>query len=245
MKGGITSGVVYPLAITELAREFRFRNVGGTSAGTIAAALTAAAECARLNGSDAGFARLANLPQFLAGKTRGEPNLLNLFPPAGATRRLFAVAAAFLTSESTGAQVVAALSALVLVSPLLSLISFVPAALALLLLRGPLDSLGIAAFVIAELALLVLGFVVLVAGNAVRALTSTLPGNRFGFSTGLAPADRKLPGVSQWLHGEIQATAGRTTSDPPLTFGDLWLAGTAAADRAAELKLCENDPERR
>src|SRR5437762_576228 len=43
MKGGITSGVVYPLAITELAQEFRFRNIGGTSAGAIAAAATAAA----------------------------------------------------------------------------------------------------------------------------------------------------------------------------------------------------------
>src|SRR5947199_281012 len=86
--GCATSGVVYPLAITELAKEFRFVNVGGTSAGAIAAALTAAAEYARINGSSAGFARLATLPQFLAGTTNGEPNLLNLFPPAKPTRRL-------------------------------------------------------------------------------------------------------------------------------------------------------------
>jgi hypothetical protein len=44
MKGGITSGVVYPLALTELARQFRFSQVGGTSAGAIAAAAAAAAE---------------------------------------------------------------------------------------------------------------------------------------------------------------------------------------------------------
>lgn len=37
MKGGITSGVVYPLALTELARQFRFAQVGGTSAGAMAA----------------------------------------------------------------------------------------------------------------------------------------------------------------------------------------------------------------
>jgi len=30
MKGGITSGVVYPLAIVGLSHEFRFKNVGGS-----------------------------------------------------------------------------------------------------------------------------------------------------------------------------------------------------------------------
>ena len=37
MKGGITSGVVYPLAVCELAKQYRFRNLGGSSAGGIAA----------------------------------------------------------------------------------------------------------------------------------------------------------------------------------------------------------------
>jgi hypothetical protein len=49
MKGGITSGVVYPLAACELAKAFRFKNIGGTSAGAIAAAATAAAELGRTN----------------------------------------------------------------------------------------------------------------------------------------------------------------------------------------------------
>src|SRR4029077_6413964 len=47
MQGGTTSGVVYPLAVCELATSFRFRNVGGASAGAIAAAFTAAAELGR------------------------------------------------------------------------------------------------------------------------------------------------------------------------------------------------------
>ncbi len=47
MQGGTTSGVVYPLAVCDLATSFRFRNVGGASAGAIAAALTAAAELGR------------------------------------------------------------------------------------------------------------------------------------------------------------------------------------------------------
>lgn len=43
MKGGITSGVVYPPAVLELATRYRFRSIGGSSAGAIAAALAAAA----------------------------------------------------------------------------------------------------------------------------------------------------------------------------------------------------------
>jgi hypothetical protein len=31
MKGGITSGVVYPMAVVELAKEYRFECIGGTS----------------------------------------------------------------------------------------------------------------------------------------------------------------------------------------------------------------------
>jgi hypothetical protein len=38
MKGGVTSGIVYPLAVCELAKTYTFKNIGGTSAGAIAAA---------------------------------------------------------------------------------------------------------------------------------------------------------------------------------------------------------------
>ena len=55
MKGGITSGVVYPQAILRLARKYRFRALGGGSVGALVAALTAAAELARGN---RGFERL-------------------------------------------------------------------------------------------------------------------------------------------------------------------------------------------
>src|SRR5438874_11437292 len=71
MKGGITSGVVYPLAACELAKSYRFRRVGGTSAGAIAAAATAAAEYGRWRGTGGGFASLEALPGWL-----GEPSPL-------------------------------------------------------------------------------------------------------------------------------------------------------------------------
>lgn len=46
MKGGITSGVVYPRAVCRLARRYRIKKLGGASVGAIAAAFAAAAEAA-------------------------------------------------------------------------------------------------------------------------------------------------------------------------------------------------------
>src|SRR3954469_15915406 len=62
MKGGITSGVVYPLAVCELATVYRLRSVGESSAGAIAAA---AAACAELGRATGGFEKLARLPHQL------------------------------------------------------------------------------------------------------------------------------------------------------------------------------------
>ena len=65
MKGGITSGVVYPLTICKLATKYRLSNIGGTSAGAIAAVVAAAAEYRRQHdpeASAAGYQALAALP---------------------------------------------------------------------------------------------------------------------------------------------------------------------------------------
>src|SRR3954447_5313736 len=82
MKGGITSGVVYPLAVCELAAVYRLRNVGGTSAGAIAAAAAAADEYGRATG---GYDELAALPAWIGA----DENLANLFQPQKATRSLY------------------------------------------------------------------------------------------------------------------------------------------------------------
>src|SRR5262245_46279921 len=84
MKGGITSGVVYPPAIVELSREYQFKNIGGASAGAIAAAATAAAEYGRQRsaGPTAGFERLAGLPSELAS-----PDFLSVCSAPPATPR--------------------------------------------------------------------------------------------------------------------------------------------------------------
>src|SRR6188474_1851074 len=82
MKGGITSGIVYPKAIATLAKCYRFKSIGGTSAGAVAAAITAAAEYQRrCNNSLAGFDLLEQLPEELRSKVAGSKRskLLSLF----------------------------------------------------------------------------------------------------------------------------------------------------------------------
>src|ERR1700710_2223023 len=86
MKGGITSGVVYPLAVCELAKVYRLRSVGGSSAGAIAAPAAGAAARGRANG---GFERLATLPHDLTEIVQGrESRLFTLFQPQQQMRRL-------------------------------------------------------------------------------------------------------------------------------------------------------------
>jgi predicted acylesterase/phospholipase RssA len=66
MKGGITSGVIYPKLISKLAEKYKLKNIGGTSAGAIAAAGAAAAEFRRhTQNTNAGFDELKKLPDFL------------------------------------------------------------------------------------------------------------------------------------------------------------------------------------
>ena len=81
MKGGVTSGIVYPPIVLELAKKYRFRSIGGSSAGAIAAAVTAAAEYGRETG---GFTKLAEMSEQLSG-----PDFLrNLFQASDETQPL-------------------------------------------------------------------------------------------------------------------------------------------------------------
>ena len=90
LKGGISSGIVYPLAVVEFARHFQLRSIGGASAGAIAAAAAAAAQLGKNQGHDR-FDQLARLPEQLAeADAAGNTRLLRLFQPAPALRRVYA-----------------------------------------------------------------------------------------------------------------------------------------------------------
>ncbi|HEY8360887.1 MAG TPA: hypothetical protein VIL30_25795 [Ramlibacter sp.] len=90
LNGGVASGVVYPWAIVELARHFRFRRIGGNSVGAMAAALAAAAEYGRCNGNPEALEPLRRVPLELASEERGDTLMLRLFQPAAGVRRMFA-----------------------------------------------------------------------------------------------------------------------------------------------------------
>jgi predicted acylesterase/phospholipase RssA len=92
LTGGVTDGVIYPWAILELARAYRFKNIGGTSVGAMAAAITAAAEYARRRGFLSGFNDVVlTMPRKLGEDVKkcGRTRIFTLFQPSSANQRLF------------------------------------------------------------------------------------------------------------------------------------------------------------
>lgn len=137
MKGGITSGVVYPQLIAELAKTYRFKNIGGTSAGAIAAAGCAAAEYGRLTGQHTdSFAELMKLPEELKQRSGdGHSMLFHLFQPDEPLRKHFAVLVSMLNASPLAAAGQAMLAIVrqfwgfALLGVLLAFVLFTPAVL--------------------------------------------------------------------------------------------------------------------
>ncbi len=220
MKGGITSGVVYPLAITELARHYRFKNIGGTSAGAVAAALTAAAEFRRRHGSTAGFAQLAALPQQLGEPIGGQTRLRAVFQPSERTQRLLAILLATLNRTSTASRWLGFFAG-VLRSYAWALFAGVLVAIALVWIASAIfgGNLVLSA-ILASLMLGPAAIALAIYRDVVRGLVP----NGFGICNGYRGlGGRAHPAaLVNWLHERIQTLAGRTLEEAPLTFRDLW-----------------------
>mgnify|MGYP000943542986 FL=1 len=114
LKGGVASGVVFPSAVAELAKDYRFRSLGGTSAGAIAATVAAAAEFRRQrvlsrdgtgpNDGRYGFSRIDEMANELGQTERGTRKIVSLFQPSPAVAPLFRIALRVLgTASSTKA----------------------------------------------------------------------------------------------------------------------------------------------
>lgn len=222
MKGGITSGVIYPGAVCELATTYRLRSIGGASAGAIAAAAAAAAEYGRPSG---GFDVLEQLPRDITAPTAmGGATLFRLFQPTRPAAGLFAVATSA-TGRSGAARVLAPLWAIARHFPLQALAGGLPGAVVVVLgLMGSGLASGVA--FVAGLLLFVVGALLGgAAGVAWRA--RALPAQGFGLCSGMpgAPAFRGAAALTPWLHELLQKLAGRGPDDAPLTFGDLETAG--------------------
>lgn len=216
MKGGATSGVVYPYAILELARVYRFRSIGGTSAGAIASSLAAAAEYSRtVRGDPAGFVRLQ-------ARCDTIPDMLGeLFQPAPRFRSLMRY---LLRGQAAGGA--AWLWGLPVAFPLLSLIGLAGGAALMFLLKG-----GFAGAVLGG----IVGLIIAVVARLLLLVRRDLPAAGFGFCTGLTVLGSKVPGLTDWLHESIQEVAFGDAPHDPLTFGDL--AGLDPAAPAIDLRM--------
>jgi predicted acylesterase/phospholipase RssA len=249
MKGGVTSGVVYPPAISEVAKAYRLRNVGGASAGAIAAVVGAACEHRRQAARElSAFDELDSVAREIT-----QPDfVLELFQPTAAAKPMFDIALGFITSTASArARGLAALVAILRVRPL-----FLAAAALLILLwaafvvvtawalvEGGVRAIDVAALVL--LAVLVpAGFaalVTLVAAVALlrfgRAAMGALRANEWGMCSGRREGDGPA-GLSEWLHETIQRCAGAGEA-APLTFRDL--VGDSMDDRRVNLQLISTD----
>lgn len=232
MKGGVTSGIVYPALALRLSHRFRFRNIAGTSAGAIAAAATAAAEHGR---DQAGFERLAEVsrrladPAFLLGLFQPEPGTRRLFYAAleiariskhrmPTPRKLLATALALARAEPWGCARGA------LLGTLLGALSGLLAAASARLLSGvsgpePLPALASAALVPALLGGLA-GSAIGTGRALVLRLSRRLPAQSFGLCPGTSSTG--APAIGEWMAETFDSLAGVAG---PLTFGDLAARG--------------------
>lgn len=243
MKGGITSGVVYPLALARFARTYRLRRLGGASAGAIGAAFGAAAEHGRQSPApEAGIHGLTCIPDQLKNGA-----LANLFQPQAATRPLKRLLLAATGHERSGpatigaARVGAIAAALVAGWPWAAALGALPgvAGLVLAFVTRP----WWAAVLVGLLAgaTLVAGVVIALGWAVSRTLTRDVPANGFGICTGLSAPGGTGPGFTEWLSQRINVLAGR---DPhsPLLYGHLWTGGhdvalLPSAERRVDLAM--------
>lgn len=215
MRGGVTSGVVYPYAVAEIANAYRLKSVGGTSAGAIAAVVAAAAELGR---EDGGYDELLALPDSL----RANGNLESLFQPQRGTRGLYAIVLAAIEHRGR-AKPLWVLAAALRCFPFAGLIGAAPGAAVLwLALRDGSGALEVAAAAAGSV-LVVAGALMTLTARIARKLMKAVPANGFGLCSGMAGHRSKREALTPWLSDLIDRSARRPGEGlGPLTFGELW-----------------------
>ncbi len=214
MKGGVTSGIVYPYAILEIATKYRLKSLGGTSAGAIAAAFAAAAEYARQNGRPEGFLILKQycdeLPEKLGSLFQPCPKfvpLVKLYKAIDAIGGLKGVHKLVLAQLSLGA--VAGGIIFGLPSYLFQSSHY---ATGLAILLGSLIGGAVGSFIWAKRKIL----------GPISIAFQSLPEEQFGLCPGITQEGETEPALTDWLHSALQHIAfGDPNHSKPLTFGDL------------------------
>ena len=232
MKGGITSGLVYPEVVLKLAERYRFARLGGSSAGAIAAALAAAGEYGRRRGNEnGGFCHLKQA----ADELKEDGRLVKLFEPAPSARPLFEILLeSFAVREApVWRRVLIAARAAMRQQP-----GYTAAAA---LLFVPLVVLCVAAFkglhwALAILLALPLAALIAAAVAALSAGRALLRGVKGLEDFGLCPGTGSKDSLLAWLHKGIQESAGLPLTKP-LTFRDLREAGIELTLMSTDLNL--------
>ncbi|WMJ71298.1 patatin-like phospholipase family protein [Stenotrophomonas sp. 24(2023)] len=215
MKGGITSGIVYPNAVLALARQYRFKSIGGTSAGAIAAAVAAAAalgdrrhQAGHALPDEAGYAGLAAVSAQLSR----QGFIYRLFQPAPGARAAYRLLVMLTGKAGLPRKLLCLAAAVFTIAPLEVLVS-----LALLLGLGWWGGGwgGIAATLLPSL---LCAYGAGVAGALLR-VARVARRNLLGLCSGLG-SDPRTPALTEWLHACLQQLSGKPL-DAPLTFADL------------------------
>ncbi|MCX6046309.1 MAG: patatin-like phospholipase family protein [Chloroflexi bacterium] len=230
MKGGITSGVVYPPAILELAKVYRLRNIGGTSAGAIAATIAAAAEYSR---EQKGFVLLEKVQAEL----QAEGFLLSLFRPSKETRPLYQIllnlgTTAKKSTTKTGLRLLLQLTGSCVKYCFGWFATGAAIGIGIVCLYFLLWSgfrFYLSAVLPALLPLIFFGWLggVLASGIKLYQIIQKIPQhNLFGLCTGMPEATEATEttgsiSMTEWFHKTIQNLANRALDATPLTFQDL------------------------
>lgn len=223
MKGGTTSGTVYPRAVRQLMSDYRLVNIGGTSAGAIAAAAAAAAEVGREKGSldkldDLASALPEKLLHFFEPRPESVPILqVGLNVVKFGLRKGFARSLPILIREYFGWLITSTISAAVLAGILVYCLWYSQAASGLVTFMIGFSIclcvlLGVAVWLISSL----MHFIGVIK-------TEFSYEKDFGICPGAGQSpDSKDSAFTDWFAQQLNDLAGRPADNAkPLTFGDL------------------------
>ncbi|OBA87075.1 hypothetical protein A5662_02675 [Mycobacteriaceae bacterium 1482268.1] len=259
MKGGITSGIIYPRLIVELSKKYRFRRVGGASAGAIAATMTAAAQAGQWkeDSKHAGeaFGLLTAIPDTLAR------NMSHLFQPSPGTSTAYDILMAFLRPGRPKLIKLAVAAGLIIYRGagwflLATAMSMIPALCFVVALLGApgntAEWLALGRALVVWLPIAAAIGIVVAAVQLGRSALKEIIANGFGICDGhTRRPNAPIEPLTDWMHDKLKELAGPIDGDRdrPVCFGDLW-GRTASETYRGALKigkgeLAELTPTRR
>jgi predicted acylesterase/phospholipase RssA len=230
MKGGITSGVVYPKALTEIAKTYRLRQIGGTSAGAIAAAFAAAAEFRRQQeikrGGDpmAGFLEIEERAKELGGAMNA------MFQPAPGLEPLHRLLMAAVSDHAKRSGPQSAL-----LRALAGILKWRLVGVGLMIAAGIVAGIVLGNGWLTVSIAFVAAFLFLFAAvkGTIGIVNRGLRDNDFGICTGKTNPGCDRPAFGDWIRQSVDAIAGEIGR--PLTIGDLGREGVVVAAITTDL----------